>query len=256
MDCPQRQAAQQPAPTPGPQTGQGNRTEYIYIFLTWNQVKGIHWFIEVLVVETQHVEWFYIISVAFSVTKIPIWLHTAVCLHRVLHCWLENTRRAFFLHCSKSDNIFILTSAIMMLLFMRRVQWQPPTPPWRTLNLLQSSSPLRAPSLLRGVSRNFPPPLCRDSEQPIRSQESDQNHTSWLQTTQSACSGTWCRPANTSQGTPTVVLPPSCDISCPALAIILLMWARQLQLLANLLDYQNIMTMDGGNEGEKKYKKM
>lgn len=52
-----------------------------------------------------------------------------------------------------------------------------------------------------------------------------------------------------------MVLPPSCDISCPALAIILLVWARQLQLLADLLDYQNIMTIDGGNEGGKKIQK-
>lgn len=249
MDCPQRQAAQQPAPTPGPQAGQGNKT-------AWNQVKGIHWFIEVLVVETQHVEWFYIISVAFSVTKIPIWLYTAIYLHCVLHCRLENTRRAGFLHCSKSDNISVIHTliwaSIMMLLFMHRVQWQPPTPPWRTHNLLQSSSPLRAPSLLRGVSRNFPPHLCRD----------------WIA---NQVTGVWSKPHLLAPNHPVSLLgdlvstrqyqPRNTD--CGPAPILWHQLSRSsyhppcvgspaAAVSRSPFAYQNIMTMDGGNEGEKK----
>ena len=49
-----------------------------------------------------------------------------------------------------------------------------------------------------------------------------------------------------------MVLPPSCDISCPALTVILLFRARQMLSANLLLDWHKIVKIDGGDEGKKK----
>jgi len=103
-------------------------------------------------------------------------------------------------------------ATLITLLFVCRVQWQPPTLLWRTPNPLQSSSPLRVPSLLRGVWRSCPPPPCRDSEQPISSLESDQTTPPGSKPLSQLARGCSVHLLETSQGTLTVVLPPSFNI--------------------------------------------
>lgn len=96
-----------------------------------------------------------------------------------------------------------------------RVRWQPPTPPWRTPNPLQSWSPSRAPSWPRDVWGSFPPRPCRDSKPPTCYLETDPNRS----IARSACTGT-SRPSRSQETlTVTPAPPPSRGTGRPALLV-------------------------------------